>query len=111
MVSGVYSLFMRVVRIVLAITLALFLAQATGIAAFAQSDDCEENCPGDAPDGHCPPDCDACFCCPSARPILPVQFAVDPRLPLLGPVSWSSDMLPRSADPREIFHIPKRQLA
>lgn len=40
------------------------------VASAEHDRDCEESCPGDAPDGECPPGCDACICCPSTLYVL-----------------------------------------
>lgn len=51
------------------------------LSASAEHDDgCEHSCPGDAPDGSCPPLCDDCVCCPALAPVvIPTAIATGCR--------------------------------
>jgi len=91
--------------------LALFLGQTTGLSEFVEADECEEPCPGDSPDGHCPPACQFCVCCASARPaVLSQGAAVLPVQAFLAVLGEQTDT-PPSPEPREILHVPKPSLA
>ena len=93
------------------LTLALLLASTSVLGALADADGCSEQCPGDAPDGHCPPLCHHCLCCISIGPFEGPVAAL-----LLGveihqtPVSDSTGR-PESPFPVDIFHVPKFLLA
>jgi hypothetical protein len=69
---------------------------------------CLQPCDDDDADGHCPPDCGDCTCCAHPAPIIPAAT----RLSVLSVTLQSryrepAESLPPSADPGEVFHIPK----
>jgi len=43
-----------------------WLVAEDGVTEADADDDCRGDCPGDDENGECPPQCDACPCCPSA---------------------------------------------
>jgi hypothetical protein len=112
--------FIQMFRLFVMVVLALLVAQpgtplpiAEGIfweagAEAEHEDGCNEPCPGENEDGQCPPDCRFCECCPSTMTVTP---AVVPRLLVqtARQGGYLPDVLQKlpSADPREIFHIPK----
>jgi hypothetical protein len=72
---------------------------------------CEESCPDDDADGECTPTCACPVCCAHHAPVL-VHRLMAERLPAAQPLlSTVSTPLPPSAEPHEIFHIPKPLLA
>lgn len=95
------------VRVLSALYVAFFLGQATGIWSALAEDACNERCPGDTPDGHCPPACQACACCSLPRTLAPEPTRVIPGVALQRAVSPPSEATPPSPDPGEIFHVPK----
>jgi hypothetical protein len=94
-------------HILFALVLALVVSEATGIASMLAGDECNERCPGDAPDGTCPPDCQSCACCSLPRVLAPQLAGLVP-LPVAHRMVWASQhAVPSSPEPAEILHIPK----
>lgn len=93
-------------RLLLILAFGLVLAQATFVASFVQC----QACASDTPDNDCPPRCETCLCCSMARVDVPPETGVR-TLALVGSV-FASPIPPRcSADPQEIFHVPKPSLS
>jgi hypothetical protein len=95
------------VRIV-AMMIGLGVAFSGARAAHVIDDSCVQSCDDDDADGRCPPNCGDCTCCTHPAPLIPavtrlgaVRAAPQPRRLAL------VESLPASADPREVFHIPK----
>ncbi|MBI5501148.1 MAG: hypothetical protein HY907_12960 [Deltaproteobacteria bacterium] len=83
-----------------------------GQAVVDGAPDCEDECPGDAPDGRCPEDCDDCTCCPTSPP--PAVLGTVPVLPpavLAGPLVPVPTPPVPTCEPREIFHVPRPDVA
>jgi hypothetical protein len=97
----------HLLRILFALALALFTEQASGIASVQVGDECGERCPGDAPDGTCPPDCQFCACCSLPRVLAPQPAASVPAPTAHRFVQVSRDSLPNSPEPADILHVPK----
>ena len=86
---------------------ALFLAVLAlllPLAGFAET--CDECLGGEQP-GCCPPACSLCVCCSPGRtiPAGAVRMERDPSLATAFAESASGQAL--SADPRDVFHVPK----
>jgi hypothetical protein len=95
------------VRILFALALALFVGRATGIASGATGEECSQPCPGDSPDGHCPPACQFCGCC-SLQQTLPARpLVVMPAPAIRRAVCSAPELAPASPEPGDIFHVPK----
>lgn len=72
---------------------------------------CTESCPDDDAEGACTPTCACPVCCAHHAPMV-VHHSVRERLPEVRPFpSVLSILLPPSAEPHDIFHIPKPRLA
>jgi hypothetical protein len=93
---------------VFAMWMGLAVAFAGARAAHVVDDSCVQACDDDDDDGHCPPDCGDCSCCTHPAPVMPAVGRLGivravPRPRRLPP----AESLPASADPHEVFHIPK----
>lgn len=99
-------------RLPIILAFAILLGQAAGLSAFlAAEQGCTEKCPGDSPDGTCPPACQFCACCTAPR-TLPPESGTTMPVPAVGQrVPSRGDEAPPSAEPREILHVPKLALA
>jgi hypothetical protein len=95
------------VRALAIVFLALFAAQAGGLALGVETT-CYERCADDGPDGECAPTCADCLCC--AQPRAP---AAAPRIAGLVPPpavtrpSFAVQAEPAAPDPAEILRVPK----
>ncbi|WP_129354850.1 hypothetical protein [Sorangium cellulosum] len=100
----------RLVRLLSAVVLALFMSQQTAAYAFVAVDDCGESCPDDEDRGDCPCPLDCASGCCAAR--IPA-FPPSPSIPvLLAPSSAELlPLLPERAPPspeaREVLHVPR----
>ena len=94
-------------RILFALALALVFGQATGMASALAGGECSERCPGDAPDGTCPPNCQFCACGSLPRMLTPKTVALMPAPVTHRIARASQDVIPNSPEPAEILHIPK----
>lgn len=93
--------------LVLLIVLGIALAGPAVFHMPVGDDACAQPCPGDSPEGNCPPICDACVCC----------FAVSPMTVLLNSefdvvescenVADDCVDVSESASPIDIFHVPR----
>jgi hypothetical protein len=93
-------------RLLLILVLGLMLAQATLVASFAQC----PLCASAGTEDDCPSPCESCLCCSMARIVVPAVVGVRDLAPV-GAV-FSPPIPPRrSADPQDIFHVPKPPLA
>ena len=98
----------RVVKILMALTFALFLGQATGAWSFVGERACKDQCPTEQRGGACLPGCPDCGCCGVGRRVVvepPVVLRA--AAPAIAYVSTGTEDAPASPDPEEIFHIPK----
>ncbi|MBI4510850.1 MAG: hypothetical protein HY698_14545 [Deltaproteobacteria bacterium] len=99
------------VRALSIVLLTLFIGQATGLTELVEADECAQPCPGDSPDGHCPPACQFCACCPTLRPaVLSQSAAILPSQESHAVIGEQTET-PPSPEPREILHVPKLSLA
>lgn len=98
-------------RLAFAMGLALHLALASGASLATEEIGCTEQCPDDAPDGKCPPNCSYCPCCTHVR----LQFVEAPTKEapalVMVPVLERVEAPPLSPEPGEILHVPKASLA
>lgn len=99
------------IRIVLALGLAISVAFATGNVSTYASAPCVEHCADDDEQGQCALDCTDCGCCPHLR----LSFAVAETSES---VSVSGQLViaaqpsePQSPEPGDILHVPKFHLA
>jgi hypothetical protein len=97
-------------RILVTLTFAMFLGQATGTWSFVGERACKEHCPTEQRGGACLPGCPDCACCGVGRVV--AERPVVPRVvaPASEFVSSSTEDALASPDPEEIFHIPKPPL-
>jgi hypothetical protein len=100
------------VRVLLLI---LALLQATGVAEAMRRQACEAECRDDGCDNDCTPGSEgpACPChCPSMPThAAPVVIMTDAPLPTAAPpVRATADRAHGSPDPREIAHVPRRDV-
>ena len=100
----------HVAKILVILTFALFLGQATDAWSFVGERACKEQCPTEQRGGACLPDCPDCGCCGVGRVV--VERPVVPRAaaPAIEFISTGTEDAPASPDPEEIFHIPKPSL-
>jgi hypothetical protein len=96
-----------VARLLTIIAFMLFLGQVTGASALVDADTYIESCPGERPDGDCSPRCDACSCCPTLRPIVPLEATAVMPAPTLEAIFGANETRPPSPEPDEILHVPK----
>jgi hypothetical protein len=97
----------RLTRI-LAVLVGLALPLQAARAACLLEQSCAQTCQDDDDDGECPADCGDCSCCTHAAPVVTVMVPL--TLAPLAPEPRAfdrTDVLPRSTDPAEVFHIPK----
>lgn len=87
-----------------------WLAPDDGAAqADAEDSDCETSCPGDDENGDCPPQCDACPCCPSATAHAGVSGAppASTARPLAGLEAPPASGSPQDGALSRVFHPPR----
>jgi hypothetical protein len=84
----------------LIIALALLLPLAAG------AESCDTCLSGDLPDC-CPPTCSLCFCCGQSAPELSGPPTVDRYAETAAFVAGPVEQDCLSADPRDVFHVPK----
>lgn len=90
--------------------LALFAAHVLGVSSFEAQEDCAQPCPGESPEGHCPPLCTECACCFAAPVFVPIEPLLLTLPDSLSPLVCTDDVR-TSNHPREILHIPKCALS
>jgi len=101
----------RLVPVLIALTLGLFVFQATGALRLLASPECTQGCLDDDTQGRCADTCGDCSCCHHPRPIarlalpLPVAPAGLPVARHEAPPAYAS------APPAEILHVPIADLA
>jgi len=92
--------------VVLALIVGLAL-EAGGLATVCADQACADDCSG----GECAPNCHSCACCSFPKTIV-TGASVTLSSPPSARIAWrSQDGAPPSADPSDIFHVPKRLLA
>jgi hypothetical protein len=101
----------RAPRLLSFLVLVVALGLATGLVGPAESDACDEPCPGEGPGGECPPDCIFCACCPSVRPMIVPEGGPAPDLEPVAALMPARSAMPLPPEPREILHIPRSLLA
>lgn len=88
------------------LTAPLLIALALLLPLLGLAETCED-CQGGASPGSCPPACSLCVCCGQGRTVLPgaVRMDRDPGLASAfgDPVRGDAP----SANPRDVFHVPK----
>jgi hypothetical protein len=86
--------------------------ELSGLAAAWGDPDCSEDCPSERSGAPCPPNCHACSCCSLPKITPPVPTLADLPRPEARSIAWpwTSD-LPRSPDPADILHVPRRRAA
>ena len=89
----------------------LLFLQATGLDLAVAPEACTTTCPTDGPDGSCAPLCADCFCCPILRSCIQPDNGFSSPLACARAPEPEREPLPLTADPADIFHIPKTQLA
>ena len=99
-----------VAKILVTLTFAMFLGQATGAWTVVGERACKAQCPTEQRGGACLPGCPDCACCGvggvvAAHPVVPRVVA-----PAIEFVSSGTGDAPPSPDPEEIFHIPEPPL-
>lgn len=93
-------------RLFLILALAVLVSQGTLLTSFVQCDACASG----TSDDDCSSSCETCLCCTMARVVMPASTGARALAPV-GAV-FPSPLLPRSsADPRDIFHVPKPSLS
>jgi len=100
----IYVLMMRARSLVLPLVCLLALALVLPLAGLeGECDDCLD---GGEP-GCCPPSCSLCVCCPHGQSVLAGGTGME-RAPAVSSHSGGAieNALP-SADPRDVFHVPK----
>ena len=97
----------RVVKILVALTFALFLGQATGAWSFVGERACKDQCPTEQRGGACLPGCPDCGCYGVGRVVVEGPVVLHAAAPAIDCVATGTDDAPASPDPEEIFHIPK----
>lgn len=100
----------RLSRLLTVLVLGVVIQQGAPLSSAAGSDDCASECPDDAEDGTCPPDCHDCPCCAIVRLTAPgaAPTVGRPEAGALSPLEVP--VAPDSGDPSEVFHVPKRLL-
>lgn len=96
--------------VVLALT-GLLLLQAADLGSVLAPRQCSDGCPADRGQDDCAPLCPDCGCCPTLR--TGIQADILPSTPPLSAlvIETARQCLPSSAEPADIFHIPKTPLA
>ncbi|MBL9037493.1 MAG: hypothetical protein JNG84_03155 [Archangium sp.] len=95
------------IRVLLAIGLALYVALAAGEVSVLGGFVCAEQCPDDDSDGQCAPDCADCACCPHLR-LSASLVEVSTVLPGQAQrVLEQPQAQPPSPDVDDILHVPK----
>lgn len=100
------------VRLGVALLLAVFLGQALTSPSFAVVAVCVAACPDDGPDGDCAPVCVECGCCANA----PRTLVASPVVSVL-PAARSHRVAAAPAahlparDPQDVFHVPRLHAA
>src|SRR5262245_4639610 len=97
-----------VLRGLLILSLVVFGGQAAGLPELLESAICQECCPGDGPDGQCPPGCTYCCCCAhSPRPLVMVEPLEVLALSIRADTPPDVERAPRPSEPHDIFHVPR----
>ena len=89
---------------------AVVASQVVFLLIIAFGAPCGEHCPGDGPDGRCPPACVTCPCSPRPAPSGPA-LVVDAPAACVEIVPGVTVIAPCEPEPADIFHVPKRLLA
>ncbi|HEY8517118.1 MAG TPA: hypothetical protein VIS07_16525 [Candidatus Binatia bacterium] len=97
---------MKVARLVLSLTLALFAFQASGAFELVADVECRERCVDDDARGRCADSCTECSCCFHPRPMAraSVTEAPAPACRTCPPAEPTPEYA--SAPPSEILHVP-----
>jgi len=74
-------------------------------------DSCRGKCPGDSPEGHCPPVCDYCVCCFAVSPMAVLLTSEFKVIESCESVANDCVDVSESASPIDIFHVPRFLLA
>ena len=74
-------------------------------------DRCARKCAQNESDQKCPPDCQFDGCCSTARAVVVADEIVPLGLLRGAPLARREPSIPLSPEPREIFHVPKSDLA
>jgi len=82
----------------------ILLAFLLPLAGFAES--CDECLRGGLP-GCCPPGCSLCFCCGQGGTFLAGALRMDRDPGLASAFRDAAGGYALSADPRDVFHVPK----
>jgi len=97
-------------RILLAVVLALLMADATGVVSLAASENCQTASAADCGRDGCDAFCLRCSCC-GARVVVTFVPAIESAAPLaVALVTPDLQALPEGSTP-EIFHVPLTLLA
>lgn len=72
---------------------------------------CARKCAQNESEQKCPPDCQFDGCCSTSRAVVVADEIVPLGLLRGGPLARREPSLPLSPEPREIFHVPKSDLA
>lgn len=98
------------IRLWLCLGLVLF-APGGGVLSAPQAEVCSQRCADDDEQGQCAPDCADCACCSHVRPLaLAVAVGLVWVKTDTGLVEWTP-VLPPTAEPGEILHVPIAHLA
>ncbi len=101
------------VRFAYIIAVIALLGQASGIFAATSADEsrCKQPCPDDDDEGHCPPNCAFCACCAHMPTVTVVRASVLLKVPPTPVLFHVVEVIPPSAEPADILHVPKPLLA
>lgn len=96
-------------RVLLAIGLAMWVALTAGAVTSFASAPCAAHCDDDDEQGNCAPDCVDCACCPHLRlsfTVVELKFTTPAADE---PVPETSVSEPPSPEPGDVLHVPKAQ--
>jgi hypothetical protein len=98
-------------KLLVAVALAMTLAQASGALALLDVDFCDASCAGESRDAGCPPTAECCACC-AVPPSLRAERAAAPALSAREtPLPEARGERPPLPDPVDVFHVPLRAAA
>jgi hypothetical protein len=101
----------RVFRVLLIAAVLCSSFELSGLSALAGDPGCTEDCPSER-SGECPPSCHTCSCCSFPRTAPAPATIADLPHPEGHTFQWAhSSDLPRSPDPADLLHVPKRARA
>jgi hypothetical protein len=98
---------LRVRQILVGAGIALAVAQAAGASLLLGAHQCREGCADDIAAGQCAPGCHDCAGCTPLRGVTPREQVTMVPCPAGRPLGPVSALMPSSAEPREILHVPK----